>query len=111
MREKDGDKDKSPIEGIIKKIVSVGVGAAFMTEESIKKALEDMPLPKDIIQGLIANAKSAKDDVAKGIREEIGHYLSKVDTSKVVSELLEKYDLEIHAQIKFQKKKKNTDND
>ncbi len=100
------EKDKaSPIEGIIKKVVSVGVGAAFMTEESVKKILEDLPLPKEILSGLVQNAKGAKEDFTNGIREEIRNYLAKVDASKVATDILDRYDVEVEAKFKFKKKK------
>lgn len=98
------DKKDSPIGDIIKKVVSVGVGAAFMTEESVKKILEDLPLPKDIISGLVQNAKGAKEDFTNGIREEIRNHLSKLDASKVIADLFEKYDVEVEAKFKFKKK-------
>lgn len=101
-----GEKENkvSPIEGIIKKVVSVGVGAAFMTEESVKKILEDLPLPKEILSGLIQNAKGAKEDFTNGIREELRNYLSKVDASKIAKDILDRYDVEIEAKFKFKKK-------
>ncbi|MDD4974183.1 MAG: hypothetical protein PHY93_07510 [Bacteriovorax sp.] len=98
------EKKDSPIGDIIKKVVSVGVGAAFMTEESVKKILEDLPLPKDIISGLVQNAKGAKEDFTKGIREELRNHLSKIDVSKITSDLLDKYDVEVEAKFKFKKK-------
>ena len=101
------DKKESPIGDIIKKVVSVGVGAAFMTEESVKKILEDLPLPKDIITGLVQNAKGAKEDFTKSIREEIKNYLSNVDASKIATDVLDKYDVEIEAKIRFSKKEKD----
>ncbi len=90
MSEKESKS--GPIEGIIKKVVSVGVGAAFMTEESVKKVLEDLPLSKEILNGLVQNAKGAKEDFTNGIREEIKGYLSKLDATKIVDDILEKYD-------------------
>lgn len=98
------DKKESPIGDIIKKVVSVGVGAAFMTEESVKKILEDLPLPKDIINGLVQNAKGAKEDFTKGMREELRNYLSKVDASKIATDILDKYDVEVEAKFRFKKK-------
>lgn len=98
------DKKDSSIGEIIKKVVSVGVGAAFMTEESVKKILEDLPLPKDIISGLVQNAKGAKEDFSKGIREEVKNYLTKIDPSKIATDLLDKYDVEVEAKFKFRKK-------
>ncbi len=101
------DKKDSPIGDIIKKVVSVGIGAAFMTEESVKKILDDLPLPKDIISGLVQNAKGAKEDFSKSIREEIKHYLSSVDASKIATDVLEKYDIEVEAKFRFKKKNDN----
>ncbi|RPJ68992.1 MAG: hypothetical protein EHM20_16870 [Alphaproteobacteria bacterium] len=98
------EKKDSAIGDIIKKVVSVGVGAAFMTEESVKKILDDLPLPKDIITGLVHNAKGAKEDFTKGIREELRTYLSKVDASKIMTDVLDKYDVEVEAKFKFKKK-------
>ena len=103
----DKDKKDSPIGDIIKKVVSVGVGAAFMTEESVKKILDDLPLPKDIITGLVQNAKGAKEDFTSGIREELRTYLSKVDASKITTDILDRYDVEVEAKFKFKKKKEN----
>lgn len=106
--EKDSrEKKDSPIGDIIKKVVSVGVGAAFMTEESVKKVLEDLPLPKDIISGLVQNAKGAKEDFTNGIREELRTYLSKVDASKIVMDILDRYDVEVETKFKFKKKKEH----
>lgn len=102
MSEKD--TKISSIEGIIKKVVSVGVGAAFMTEESVKKILEDLPLPKEILTGLVQNAKGAKEDFTNGIREELRNYLSKVDASKIATDILDRYDVEVEAKFKFKKK-------
>lgn len=98
------EKKDSPIGDMIKKVVSVGVGAAFMTEESVKKILEDLPLPKDIISGLVQNAKGAKEDFTNGIREEVRNYLHKVDATKIVTDVLDKYDVEVEAKFKFKKK-------
>lgn len=101
------EKKDSAIGDIIKKVVSVGVGAAFMTEESVKKILDDLPLPKDIISGLVQNAKGAKEDFTNGIREELRNYLSKADASKIMTDVLDKYDVEVEAKFRFKKKTEN----
>ena len=105
MSEKDSKS--SGLDSIIKKVVSVGVGAAFMTEESVKKILEDLPLPKEILSGLVQNAKGAKEDFTNGIREELKNYLTKVDASKIASDILDRYDVEVEAKFKFKKKEKD----
>lgn len=101
---KTEEKEKGGFSDIIKKVVSVGVGAGFMSEEAIKNILQDLPLPKDILTGLVQNAKGAKEEFTQSIREEIRLYLSKVDAGKIVEDVLDKYDVEVKAEFKFKKK-------
>ncbi|MAC41253.1 MAG: hypothetical protein CMJ05_05630, partial [Pelagibacterales bacterium] len=80
------------------------VGAAFMTEDSVKNLLSDLPLPKDIVNGLLQNAKGAKEDFLTLLREEVSSNLSKVDPKHVMEEVLENYDIEVNAKFSFKKK-------
>lgn len=98
------DKKDSPFGDVIKKVVSIGVGAAFMTEESVKNTLGDLPLPKDIVNGLLQNAKSSKEEFLASMKEEVSNHLSKVDPKKLVQEVLEDYDVNIEAKLSFTKK-------
>jgi hypothetical protein len=98
------DKKDSGIQDIIKRVVSVGVGAAFMTEESVKSILNDLPIPKDIVSGLVQNAKGAKEDFTHGLRDEFKKYLSRVDTDNLVEHIVENYDIEVNATFSFKKK-------
>ena len=99
------DKDKdNKIGDVIKKVVSIGVGAAFMTEDAVKNILNDLPLPKDIVNGLLQNAKSAKEEFATSIREELKIYLDKVDPKTLIDEVVENYDIEFNTKISFKKK-------
>ena len=108
MTSKKDDKE-SKISEVIKKVVSVGVGAAFMTEDAVKNILNDLPISKDVLSGLVSNAKTAKEDFVLSIREEVRSYLENVDPSHIVDNVVEKYDLEITTKVKFKKKnsKKN----
>lgn len=98
------DKDKD-LTDVIKKVVSIGVGAAFMTEDAVKKVLADLPLPKEIVTGLLKNAQSVKEDFVQSVRSELSDHLSKVDPKKLMEEVLENYDIDVQAKIKFTKKK------
>lgn len=104
------DKD-SGLGDVIKKVVSIGVGAAFMTEDTVKNLLNDLPLPKDIVNGLVGNAKTAKEDFTNSVREEIGQYLSKVDPKRLMEEIIQDYDIEVNAKFSFKKKEKQSDNE
>ena len=97
-------KSESTITEAIKKVVSIGVGAAFMTEDAVKTILSDLPLPKDIVNGLIQNAKGAKKEFSEGIRSEIRDYLAKLDITKVVETTIEKYDFDVQAKVSLRRK-------
>lgn len=106
---KDNEKD-GPISDVIKRVVSIGIGAAFMTEDTVKNIISDLPLPKQIITGLLQNAKNAKEEFLGNVREELKGQFSKIDPTKMVEEILENYDIEVNAKLNF-KKKKNLDKD
>lgn len=92
------------ISDAVKKVVSLGVGAAFLTEDVIKTALNDIPLSKDIINGLVQNAKNAKEDFIESVREELKEHLSKVEPKALLEEIVQDYDIEVNATFKFKKK-------
>jgi hypothetical protein len=107
MDENNKKKDKeSGIADVIKKVVSIGVGAAFMTEDAVKNVLGDLPLPKDIVSGLVQNAKGAKKEFSDGVRKEFREYLTKLDVTKLMSNTLENYDFNIQATVKLKRKEK-----
>ncbi len=98
------DKEEKKLSDIVKKVFSTGISAAFMTEESIRNLVQDLPLPKDVINGLLANAKQTKAEIIVNAKKELKSYLDRLDLSKEVDRVLENYDLEIKANIKFKKK-------
>ena len=100
-REKDGK-----VEGLLKKVLTTGVTAAFMTEESVRALFKDVPLPKDIVGSLVENAKTTKTEFVNSVKNELKSYLDKIDVSSEIDKIIEKYDFEVKATISFKKKKK-----
>lgn len=98
------DREGKGLADILKKVVTTGIGAAFMTEEAVKDLLQGLPLPKEMVQGLLANAKSSKDEFIKSVKSELKSYLNRIDISKEVDRILDEYDMEINAKINFKKR-------
>lgn len=98
------EKEKKNLSDILKKVVNTGISAAFMTEDAVKGIIQDLPLPKDVIQGLLQNAKSTKEDFILSVKKELKTYLDRIDLSKEIDRVLDNYDLEIKANIKFKRK-------
>lgn len=97
-------KNEKKITDIFKKVINTGMSAAFMTEDTVKGILNDLPLPKDVVAGLLENAKSTKTEFVDSVKKELKTYLNKVDVSKEIDRVLEKYDIEVNAKLKFTKK-------
>lgn len=109
---KDKDKDKDGKLGdLVKKVLTTGVTAAFMTEESVRALLKDVPLPKDIVGGLLENAKNTKSEFVSSVKNELKSYLDKIDVSKEIDKIVEKYDFEVKATISLKRKKKPKDDE
>lgn len=90
----------------IKKVVSIGIGAAFMTEETVKKVIDDLPLPNDIVNGLLANAKKTKQEFTDSVQEELRHYLKNVDPKTLLESVLDDYEIVVKFKKKEDKAKK-----
>ena len=108
MSDKKNNKD-SGITDVIKKVASIGIGAAFMTEDAVRTILSDLPLPKDIVTGLVQNAKGAKKDFTDGMRREMREYLAKMDVTRIIENTLDNYDFEVNAKVSLKKKEKSED--
>lgn len=102
------DKDDKKIGDIFKKVVSTGINAAFMTEDAVKNILHDLPVPNEIVNGLIQNAKNSKDEFITSVKSELKEYLNSIDLSKEIDRIIENYDIEVSAKINLTPKKKSS---
>lgn len=100
-KEKDGK-----LGDLFKKVLTTGVTAAFMTEEGVRAVLKDLPLPKDMVGSLVENAKTTKTEFVASVKNELRTYLDKIDLTKEIDKIAEKYDFEVKATISLKKKKK-----
>lgn len=94
------EKSGLSIGDIAKKVVAVGVGAAFLTEESIRSALGEVKLPKEILNSLLQNASKTKEVVADQVTKEIVKIISKIDIVKEASRFVEEHKFTIEIDIK-----------
>jgi hypothetical protein len=102
----DDGKEDNKLTDILKKVVNTGISAAFMTEDAVKGIIQDLPLPKEMVSGLLQNAKNSKDEFISSVKSELKEYLNKIDISKEVDRILENYDIEVSGKIKLTPKNK-----
>jgi polyhydroxyalkanoate synthesis regulator phasin len=109
MEEKDLKDRDGKLGDILKKVLTTGVTAAFMTEEGVRNLLKDVPLPKDMVGNLVENAKNTKTEFVASVKNELKTYLEKIDLSREIEKIADKYDFEVKATIRL--KKKPTENE
>ncbi len=107
----DPKNENKNLSELFKKVVNTGITAAFMTEDAVKNILHDLPLPKEIVNGLLQNAKNTKTEFITSVKSELHEYLKKVDLSKEIDRIISEYDFEVNAKIKLTPKKKSKKND
>jgi len=106
--EDDNFDPKAPgIGDAIKKVFAVGMSAAFMTEESIRSALGEVKLPKEILKALLDNANRSKDDIIERVSNETVKMIQKIDFVKEASRFVETHKFKISAEIEVDKKDTN----
>jgi hypothetical protein len=102
------EKSQGPILEAMKKIFSVGVGAAFLTEESIRSYLADLKLPKDALGFILQSANKGKEELVSRVSKEIGGLLSHIDIVKEASKFAENHKFKISAEIEVVSKNKES---
>lgn len=106
----DLDDDETASDGtpkwseIVRKVMSVGLGAAFMTEESVRGALGGLNLPKEVLSSILSQANRGKEDLLNRIGNETIKLISKIDFVKEASRFVEEHKFRIQAEIEVVKK-------
>src|SRR5690606_121348 len=90
----------------LKKLVSAGLGAAFMTEEHIRAYLGEVKLPKDVLTMVLQGANKSKEDLLNRIGTETMRLISKIDFVKEASRFVEEHKFKVTAEIEVLKKDK-----
>lgn len=96
----DDSSDKNGKMGeTLKKIFATGVSAAFMTEESIRKLVGDLHLPKESLNLLLQGAARSKEELMNRVSREVISIISKIDFVKEASRFMEEHKFRIVAEV------------
>lgn len=93
---------------MMKKALTVGVGALFLTEESLKALISEFKLPKELLRPVLDSAGKTKDEFLRVLSEEVlSRVAEKVDPVAFVQEFLNRNDVEFTVRISVKPKKKS----
>ncbi|MEO5969992.1 MAG: hypothetical protein ABIQ95_08695 [Bdellovibrionia bacterium] len=91
---------------MMKKVLTVGVGALFLTEESLRALVSDFKLPKELLSAILESANKMKGDFLKNLSSDLmSQLMSHVDVAKLVEEIVAKNEIELKINVNFKPKK------
>lgn len=100
----DNDEGTPKWAEIVRKVMSVGLGAAFMTEDSVRSTLAGLNLPKEVLTTILQQANRSKEEFLNRIGNETIKLISKIDFVKEASRFVEEHKFHISAEIEVVRK-------
>ena len=102
------DDLQSKASEVMKKVLTVGVGAIFLTEESLRAMVAEMKLPKELLAAVLQSANKTKNEfLSKLSNDLLDRVTSKMDPAALLEEFLGKHELDFHIKLSFKPKKKS----
>ncbi len=101
---KKEDGASSLMSDALRKLVTTGISAAFMTEEAIRTRVTDLKLPKETLNILLAGASKSKEEIMNRVSNEVIRIINKIDFVKEASRFVEEHKFKITAEVEVLKK-------
>jgi hypothetical protein len=86
---------------LMRKAAFAGLGALFMTEESLRKTAGQLRLPKEALTALLAQAERTKDDVTRVLAEELRRFLRSDALKGELAKIFAGMSVEVNARIRL----------
>ncbi|MFN7684114.1 MAG: hypothetical protein ACK5QT_01710 [Oligoflexia bacterium] len=101
----DENQAKGSPTDFVKRILSVGVGTLFLTEESLRGMIGELKLPKELISGILESANRSRKEFLQNLSNEvISKVTEKMDPRALIDEILSRNEIEIQMKISFSPK-------
>ncbi len=85
----------------VKKILTVGVGTIFLTEEALKNLVSELKLPKELLTGVLESASKTKNEFLSRLSKDVlDRVMQKVQLESLVQEVLAKNEIEVTIRFK-----------
>lgn len=100
-----GEDLQSKAAEVMKKVLTVGVGAIFLTEESLRGLIGDLKVPKELLGGILDSANKTKNEFLQNLSKDVlARVTDKVDPRALLQEFFERNEIELSVRIGFKTK-------
>lgn len=86
---------------LTKKILTLGLGAYFLTEDTVRRYVKDAKLPRDVAKSITQNAVKGKDELYGFVARELSNFLEKMDLQDELNKFVQNHKVKISAEIEF----------
>ena len=102
-----GDFGKEESGGLswAKKLMTVGVGTFFLTEEALRSLVTEFKLPKEIVSSVLDGAKHVRKEFIQNFTAELmGKLSDKADPAAILADFLKKNEITFEIKVKIKDK-------
>ena len=86
---------------IFRKAVSKGGSVVDSTEDSLRRLVGELPLPKEVVDRIMARLDDYKADLLGLVKDEVHDFLDRVDLGNELQRVLTSLSFEISTEIRF----------
>ena len=95
----------SKIDGLLRRrvtdAVADGVGALFMSEELVRKVMDELRLPRELLTSVLAHTAQARRSISDAVKNEVRKFLESAVFSEQLQKLLTSMVFEVKTEIRF----------
>lgn len=96
-----GSKIDSTLRRRVTDAVAEGVGAIFMSEELVKRVMDELRLPRELLTSVLAHTTQARRGVSEIVRNEVRKFLESSVFSEQLQKLLTSMVFEVRTEIRL----------
>jgi hypothetical protein len=99
------DDLKSKSAEMMKKVLTVGVGTIFLTEEALRGMVSEWKLPKEVIGAILESSRKTKNELFQTLSHDVfAKIVDKVDPMALVQEFVERNEFEFNIKLSVKPK-------
>jgi hypothetical protein len=88
-------------ENLTRKLLTLGLGAYFLTEDTVRRYVKDAKLPRDVAKGIVQNATKGKDELYGFVARELSGFLKQMDLQAELDRFMSTHKVRVSAEIEF----------
>jgi hypothetical protein len=100
-----GEDLQSKAAELMRKVLTVGVGTLFLTEEALRGLVSELKLPKELLGSILESAGKTKNDFLQSLSKDVlSRVTDRFDPKALVQEFLSSNEINFHVKVTFQPK-------